>query len=453
MKLKRIISALIVFTMVMACAVCSVSADGTYQVTTSYDISTKKITVNAAIADATDNSMVSYLIVAPDEDNTEDPYAVKEDGSNILHIDQATVADNAATFETLTADFDYLNNGKVKFVSTTDTLKAWETGLVDGTPDTWNYAKSVTKFTEIQRGVTVLNQNKTGGVVEISYVAQDGTVHKVNVGSPLNSAERWESDGMAAWVDGEYKEDYPNIGYFPIDAKALCVYVANDDGRRTTTKLQIIRSNTSLNGALYGDTNYCTIYDNTNDDPTKHKDLTINGFYKDDITDGRFNNITLEGGAVYRIYSNNARQTTTPNTAKVMSIDAEPIYGEYAEGEITYASVTFLVTATSEDIANAAGLKIVAYPKGTMSMDGTIPANKTGVELGICPNVYKGHKQFGIQLYDKAGEGYLDSTKYDLVATPVIRDVENRWTELTTMGASRDDGRYFTVSRTSASEN
>ena len=135
-----------------------------------------------------------------------------------------------------------------------------------------------------------------------------------------------------------------------------------------------------------------------------------------------------------------------------MSIDAEPIYGEYAEGENKYDSVTFLVTATSADIANAAGLKIVAYPKGTMSIDGTIPANKTGVELGICPNAYTGYTQFGIQLYDKAGEGYLDSTRFALVATPVIRDGENGWIELTTMGAS-GDGRYFTVSRTSASEN
>ena len=448
MKLKRIISALIVFTMVMACAVCSVSADGTYQVTTSYDISTKKITVNAAIADATDNSMVSYLIVAPDEDNTEDPYAVKEDGSNILHIDQATVADNAATFETLTADFDYLNNGKVRFFSTIDELKEWETGLVDGTPDTWNYAKSVTKFTEIQRGVTVLTHTKNGGVVEISYVAQDGTVHKVNVGRALN-ADRWESDGMADWVDGEYKE-YDNIGYFPADAKALCVYVANEDGRRTTTKFQIIRSKTSLNGALlYDKDDHFTIYDNTVANVT---DLTINGFYKDDITDGKFNKITVEGGGVYKIYSNNARaQSSDQKTAEVMSIDAEPIYGEYAEGEKKYASVTFLVTATSVDIANAAGLKIVAYPKGTMSMDGTIPANKTGVELGICPNVYTGITQFGIQLYDKAGEGYLDSTRFDLVATPVIRDGKGGWIELTTMGAS-GDGRYFTVSRTSASE-
>ena len=66
MKLKRIISALLVFTMVMACSVCAVSANGTYQVTTSYDVSTKEITVNAKLAGATADSMVSYLIIEPE---------------------------------------------------------------------------------------------------------------------------------------------------------------------------------------------------------------------------------------------------------------------------------------------------------------------------------------------------------------------------------------------------
>ena len=67
MKLKRIISALVVFTLVMTCAVCSVSADATYQTITTYDVSTGDITVNAKLAGAKEGSMVSYIIYGDDE--------------------------------------------------------------------------------------------------------------------------------------------------------------------------------------------------------------------------------------------------------------------------------------------------------------------------------------------------------------------------------------------------
>jgi len=181
MKLKRIISALIVFTMVMTCAVC-VSADGaTYQTMTTYDVSTGDITVNAKLAGAAEGSMVSYIIYGDADDKTVD--AVAE--NNIVHIDQATVgADGNATFDAVTTDFADFKNRHVQFVSNEEELAA-----LKGGSKTTRYA-SVDTITDMQTSVVFVGQQVNAKSPTI-YAMVDGVPTKVgeitgNIGTGSN---------------------------------------------------------------------------------------------------------------------------------------------------------------------------------------------------------------------------------------------------------------------------
>lgn len=460
MKLKRIISALIVFTLVMTCAVCSVNAAGTYNVTTNYNIATKDITVNAAIASGAEGDMVSYLIVAPyevttgegEEAVTETVYDVKADGSNILHIDQATLNNSgAATMDPVTAPYAYFKGGKVKFVSTGDELTRKTSGSKP-----FGYLASVETFTDLLTGITFLDQNDNGLSTQFYYVKTDGTVIQSNPSGNLTAA-RWDDAAykMTDWYNGDTSARN-GVKLVPIDDVAAYIVVGgNTTGRGNGVKYTYEKQTGSLTGEANSKQSF-TIYDSyeLEEGVAPTTNLMVNGFYKEDVTDGKFGTIDLEGGAIINLNKSNAK--VDGNLVQYMSIDAKPIYGKYVdsepEGDVEFDSVTFLVTAPSVEIADAAGLKITAYPKGTVSMDGTIADTSIApVELGICPNAYTGETSFAIQLFDGANSGQLDPEQWDIEATPVINegDAENPvWKELTVFGDGVDTyGKYYSVDR------
>ena len=450
MKLRRIISALIVFTLVMTCAVCSVSADGTYNVTTTYDLSTKNITVNATIAGGTANDMVSYLIVEPvttgEGEDATTSYDVLEDGSNILHIDQATLdASGNATMDTFTAEYAYLKGGKVKFVPTTEGSLSRATS---GTAP-YDYIQSVEKFTDVLTGITFMNEADNGNLTDLYYVKSDGAVVPATLSGNIN-ASRFDPD----WYDGDFSST--RMAFAPLDDVVAFVVNAaayDTENNYDNVRIRYTKRTGSATGELNDDETSFTIYNTLDNNSTN---LMVNGFYKDDITDGKFGTIDLEPGAIISL-NRKMEASGTSDLEQYMSIDSKPIYGTYENSNGTFDSVTFLVTATSTEIADKAGLKITAYPKGTVSMDATEvttgDAKKQAVELGICPNAYTGQTQFAIQLFDGAEEGYLDSTQWDIEATPVINTAaegdEANWVELSVLGDDLSEltGKYFTVNR------
>lgn len=480
MKLKRIISALLVFTMVMACSVCAVSANGTYQVTTSYDVSTKEITVNAKLAGATADSMVSYLIIEPEEVTTGEGeeatttlnYDVKADGSNILHIDQATAnTSGAATYDSATIPFSELENAKVKFVSSaSEELAPYEAGRkADGSvSNVGTYTKSVTKFTKLQTGVIVYNQSDSGQTVGMYYVTKDGAVIGTDSRGTNLNATRWQSEGH---FDDLFNGDtaFINKGlkqYIPLDdVVAWSLVLGNKDNRESAVQLLFKKVGTSFSGELSTDTGTMKLYNNYNEVMGKegsNYDLTINGIYKDDVTDGKFGTLNVSGGDVFSVDKTNVpvpydnKEVGFTRALKAMTIDAKPIYGTFTSynNGIEYPSVTILVTATDVATADNAGLKIQAVTKGAATVEGAYPAEVEVVDLGICPNAYTGTKNFAIQLFDSANEGYLNPEKYDIVATPVLK-VADEWVELSVTGSVTGkvegdtiaDGKYYVVDR------
>ncbi|MBR0277140.1 MAG: hypothetical protein IJQ50_01595 [Clostridia bacterium] len=109
----------------------TVASAATYTTTTSYDVSTKKVTVTTALAELTEGSMVTYVLYGPttgaysatNNAVTPDPsVAVTE--SNIVYMDQDNnVSGTTSTFQG-TFDFGKVVGSAVKVGSSVDTLTA-----------------------------------------------------------------------------------------------------------------------------------------------------------------------------------------------------------------------------------------------------------------------------------------------------------------------------------------
>ena len=113
MKLKSLISALVVFTIVMTCAVSAVSAmEAKYTTTTTY--SAAGVTVTTEVTGLSEDSMVSYVIY--DDSETDVP----NDG-NIKYINQDTASKGNVSF-TITDTVAKLNGKKILMGSNLDTL-------------------------------------------------------------------------------------------------------------------------------------------------------------------------------------------------------------------------------------------------------------------------------------------------------------------------------------------
>lgn len=434
MKLKRIISALIVFTMVMTCAVC-VSADGaTYQTSTKYNVSTGEITVNAKLKGATEGSMVSYIIYGDDDAENNDNEPVAE--GNIVHIDQATVgADGTASFDAVTADFDAFKNRKVQFVSNTDTddLAAGVEGKVKesnkGYPMGTNLARSVETITDMQTSVMFvgeqINQKKPTIYAMIDGVPTCIGEYSGNIGTGAN----WGgADGVPNYLPTKDK-------YKTVDLKgttAIMVDLGTKEGRDTYNLVKFVKYGGSYNGAVNGEkasnVDSEIVYQTSSAKTVKTQDkgnvnMLVGGLYKDDITDGEFAGLELDGGDIIGVYytndpgNTNASFKKNANTVSYGTV-YEPIIGKYTDksGEGEFDSVTFLTSVDNPSAYEEYGLNVYRYKKATTSA-----AEEATLELiASLPSAADGSAKYGVQLFDGSNNGELDPTKYGFEAFPYV---------------------------------
>ncbi len=102
MKMKRIISALIVFTLVMACAVSASAATGS--ITSMYTLD-GNIRVKATVTDAAEGDMVSYVLYNGDNIGSD----------SIVYIDQATQGESGNIEFDVTDTITRFKDAKFKF--------------------------------------------------------------------------------------------------------------------------------------------------------------------------------------------------------------------------------------------------------------------------------------------------------------------------------------------------
>lgn len=108
MKMRRLISALVVFTLVMA-SVVSVSAAATVEVTTTYEGGNATVEANVTGAKANEE-MITYIIYGNDKTPTED---------NIVYIDQRTAnADGKIAFNNVKGTLDEVAGKYIRFGTT-----------------------------------------------------------------------------------------------------------------------------------------------------------------------------------------------------------------------------------------------------------------------------------------------------------------------------------------------
>ncbi len=416
MKLKRIISALIVFTMVMTCAVC-VSADGaTYQTSTKYDVSTGEITVNAKLAGAVEGSMVSYIIYGDDDAETNE--AVAE--GNIVHIDQATVdANGAASFDAVTADFDAFKNRKVQFVSNEEELAA-----LKGGSRTTRYA-SVDTITDMQTSVVFVGAQINAKNPTI-YAMVDGVPTKVgSFSGNIGTGNNWG-------LDGEGNDLYipkPSATVDLKSASAIMVDLGTKNGRDSHFKVNFKRFAGSYNGAAQKEENGDTVYATSKSQATSrvqgegYTNLLVAGLYKDDITDNEFAGLELFGGDLIGIQVTNAPGNTNASASYKANANTvtygtvyEPIIGKYADNDGDFDSVTFLTTVSNPSDYEEYGLNVYRYEKATTSA-----AEKANLELiASLPSAADGNTKYGVQLFDGSNKGELDPDKYGFEAFPYV---------------------------------
>lgn len=444
MKLKRIISALVVFTLVMTSAVCSVSAAATYQTITSYDVSTGEMTVNAKLAGAKEGSMVSYIIYGDADAANNAEEAVAE--GNIVHIDQATVgADGTASFDAVTTDFADLNNRQVQFVSNEEDLAAWANGVKTGR------AYSVETISDLQTSVLFLCASANGKGTSVSALIDGVPTAFQGTGSNISSRWVYKDEALniptlGAWVDLE-------------KATAIMVDLGNRASRDSWFAARFSKYAGSYNGANQkaddGEWVYAT--SKTNDEVTQVKggvvgegqvNMLVDGLYKDDITDNEFAGLELFGGDIIGV--NHITDPVGANTATSVNYATvyNPIIGKYEdsepEGVVERDSVTFLCTMTAAAYAEGeVGLNIYRYEKVANSKDAELEL------IASCPSAAESGN-FAIQLFDGSGEGELNPEKYDFVAYPYVT-IDGVKVELTVFGdtyVTNPDGDAEVISST-----
>lgn len=430
MKLKRIISALVVFTLVMTSMVCVVNAEdaaATYQTITTYDVSTGEMTVNAKLAGAKEGSMVSYIIYGDADKANNAEEAVAE--GNIVHIDQATVgADGTASFDAVTTDFADFENRQVQFVSNEETLAPWNNGGKET-----GRAYSVETISNLQTSVLFVSKAANSGT-PIIYALIDGVPTSIG-GTGSNIGTRWAIDKTVA--DAE-KLNIPTLGQFVDLSKATAVMVefGAKDGRDSWHSARFYKYTGSYNGNTQTVKNSSIVYKTSNAQVVGGTvadgsvNMLVDGFYKDDITDNNLAGITLTGGDIIGIDMTNAKPTDTSGAKTVKyATTFDPIVGTYSTTKGTFPAVTFLCSMadTAVDADAEMGLNIYRYEKVANSKDAVLE------QIASCAGEPTEAGRFGIQLFDGSNSGELDPEKYDFVAYPYIV-VDGEKVELSVFG-------------------
>ena len=415
MKLKRLLSALVVFTIVMTSVVCSVSAAATYTVTTGYNLNTGKVTLNASVTGATDGDMVSYIIYGDDVvDETE---TITE--GNIIHIDQATVSGNTANFDAVSFDSDAIKNRNIQFASTAN----------ETSTDRVTVTKNEYMVTVDARQALNSLKNFDGAAIDIIVLDKNGdpTTHTLTY-TPNN-------------VDPETYEPTNNVGrlaYLPADATGIIIdFQKYSSATRGAVSSIALRNATEWTVASngQGSFNQKTLKNSTtifqSDALTKDGDSAsdyelgnvsvnnlINGRYKATISNGKINGTDVDwtAGAYIDIYGMTAPTAqlnqVSASSTKYMTIDSAPVVVK--NGNET--TITFLATNLTDE--TEFGLNVYAYPKA--ALDNTTASNTAGV-TGTLVGSYKAFNgasadgKFAIQLHDTLGELNTDTYYYEAV--------------------------------------
>lgn len=404
MKLRRLISALIVFTLVMTSMI-SVNAaftgsEAASWVYTSYTTD-GKVAVNASVVNGAEGDWVSYIIYGDNDETAED---VTE--GNIIHIDQATVGgDGTATFPVVSFTESEIKNRHVKITTSNDTaLVPYVDGYVGHETQTWYHANSLSTIGEkaISRNFRwQAGANYADGLKSFKVTGYD----KSDLTTPIVSVER-------TWAGTDS---------VPMTADYLVFDVVPDDGYYITS-FGFTRQNSGHNGKSK---------------QALTKSYTLEGNrVAVDVTETDTDLWSGANGGAGDWYRYNATTAAVSTDSPVyMTVDANPIYSKVGDWE----AVTFLTT--KNNISGTAGIDIVVYPVGYETGD---TATYTFTDLDI---ITEGNN-CAIQLVaqNDVNVEYFDADNYVMEAKPYYY-VGNAKTYLVDSAATG----YYTVNRADAS--
>lgn len=417
MKLKRLLCALVIFTLMMTSVVCSVSA-ATYQTTTVHnlgngagDIGT--VSLKTTITGLDEGSMVSYIIYDNDEDaagyNNGD---VAEDGANITYIDQQT-ADSTGTLvfgEEAKFSGNQLAYQRYKFATSGDEEFTYKTPVnltngaeksgadtlpigTDVVANNWGIEYRIryndtswsnVKHMSIDSYSDVLGRLQTTSTVFVEDGVKTGTSSTKVVTHP----------GSTTVISYVPKNGYVFTG---LSADTMADTTGGGDSYNVGTRVQLIGQ--YIGGKIKLDPQTSTL------DPT-----------------------FFQPGNYYQFRTVSVYDYSAVSTAKYIKIDGNPIYGE-ENGE---KSVTFLMTK-ADTIADTDDYGINLYVFNKQSGIGSLDDAEV-VFTGL-KSLGEGNK-FGIQVVapvDDDNAKYLDSANYELVAIPYCNGTEFKSTGKTNM--------------------
>lgn len=390
MKLKRIISALVVFTLVMTCAVCTVNAAGVYQATTHYT-SDGKVSVTAEVTGANDGDFVSYIIYGDDDASNNDVDGVKEavTEGNIKYIDQATVSGTVADFGTIEFDVEDIENRNIKFATNGEDLIAAETTVEQVTNP-----KAIDTTKMVGLGLSSFGNN-------LSDVTVEDAKGRIVVTELLSNGE------LRTQVLGYQKTIY----LYP-DSKSLTMSMNLNNGRNP------LSGKVDLGFDLQAD--------------------MVNGTVKLPIVDGNIvigsTTKAFKAGSKITIKTPTGGKDAEVRTVRYMTINSDPYTHKTADG---YDAVTFFITENNLPADNTgSGIDICVYDKAVLDK-----YSATGTTVGATPvKIYDNLKNltglatYGIQLEDRNGDGLLNSELYSFAAVPYYLDANGEKVQLKAFG-------------------
>lgn len=405
MKLKRLLCALVVFTLMMTSVVCSVSA-ATYQTATKYDLSAGAVYLETTVNGLTPGSMVSYIIY-----DNEAGTGVANDGSNIEYIDQQTASSNGTLVFGSDAKFesDAISDMAYTFASsgsehTSATYEPIMQTNAKGqlTDVTANVAKG--DKIDVADNVTFKNYFLQFLPKSSEDFAESG-VNRLTV--RYNGYRYADSDDELDKTLRDCTRNFiynstKNSGRIYVHPSSVVTFeIVPEAGKEVATfNLQ--------EGAIFNGASH-TLQNGLTDFASRISGNTLK-FDLSEEMNGEYFNV----GAQYVLFSITSTDVDLAQ-ATYIKIDGNPIY----EDEDEKKGVTFLMTK-SDLIANedTFGVNVYAYPVGSKEVAAEF---KDLQAFDVTSN------KFGIQLVidaDDANAKYFDATQYKLVAVPYYGDAE-----------------------------
>ncbi len=421
MKLKRIISALVVFALVMASAVCSVSADATYSAYTTYTITengVSDVTINASITGATEGDMVSYIL----HEGTE----VTED--SIVHIDQGTAgADGSITFVAASYPKADVLGTTFKFTSSAGT-------------DVARYTNGATDFTKEVHAIDTIDEYALGINFISSGISNSNTAYVLGIKEVVGEDGTVNYDVSRDKIPGNYgsgntgfngSEESQRVVNVPLDVDTIAFQFNKANNRTATQTISFKKVAGSYNGVAHTVVSSQTVF---SDVAEEEVNKLVGNVYKESITDGTFAGIPLEGGCVISIDDGSCGKDETTGSKIYMIVDRLPIMTKVTNANgVECDSVTFLVSYTTA-AAGYTGGGVDVYRYSAEAGNSRLPGNSEGAVgeyVGTFDDLVEdGTGRFAIQLVDEMGTNELDPAEYYFVAIPYYYDADGVKVEL-----------------------